>query len=228
MPVPTLDRAFEPLSSALSPERVVAINHHFESKRCDVNPEPEPMRPASVDAPRIVYMGGMFKPPKVPGGKFLEALKGVRAVGRVKPELNLYGRQGVEFNSYNDRFGEYGAVWRGVIQHRYVIDELRRYDYQLLLLDDLPNSRLIMHQKLPEYLVAGPPILAIVPRDSAVADIVERTGTGYVIPTDSDWVAGIREVLECRAVKRPVRNEAEIQRFAWPTVRAQWAEVLGL
>ena len=86
-----------------------------------------------------------------------------------------------------------------------------------------------MHQKIPEYLLAGPPIIAIVPRNSAVAEIIECTGTGYVIAADSDWAQGIRDIFERdSATTRPRRREAEIQRFSWQFVRRQWLEALDL
>jgi glycosyltransferase involved in cell wall biosynthesis len=204
----------------VEPDKVTVINHHFDRRA---------VRTVSGQGPsgarRIVFMGGMFKPPKVPGGKFLEALKAVRSRG-VNVELHLYGRQGYEFEKYRENAAEYGLIYHGYVPRAEVPDELLKYDYQLLLLEDLPNSKLIMHLKLPEYLDAGVPIVAIVPTGSAVEEIVQRTGTGHVIAADSDWVQGLGALLQSPA--NITRNEAEIARFDWSRVAADWRQALNL
>jgi len=206
--------------------KVAVINHHFDG----IADSPIAHGREPLQAPqtcRIVFMGGMFKPPKVPGGKFLEALKTARAAG-VDVELHLYGSQGFEFERFRGREQEYGFAFHGSIPHAQVHGELRKYDYQLLLLEDLPNSKLIMHLKLPEYVQAGVPIIAIVPRGSAVEDIVQRTGTGYVIASDSDWAQGLGALLGDRLVRAPARNEPEIERLNWRSVERDWRRVLDL
>jgi hypothetical protein len=217
-------RAIEELHH-VAPHRVAAVNHHFDA--IPSSPAIAPNTPVSSQTLRIVFMGGMFKPPKVLGGKFLETLKQVRARG-VYLELHLYGSQGDDFERYRNAESEYGFVYHGKIPHDQVLVELRQYDYQLLLLEDLPNSRLIMHLKVPEYLNAGVPIIAIVPKDSAVQEIVERTGTGHVIPADSDWVQELSALFEAGARPLPVRNDAEIARFDWSNVEGDWRRALAL
>ncbi len=205
-------------------KKVTVVNHHF-----DVDDAGSPAIAAQRTTPgtcRIVFMGGMFKPPKVPGGKFLDALKAVRERG-LEVELHLYGLQGLEFERYRQNAAEYGLIYHGAVPQAQVLSELRKYDYQLLLLEDLPNSKLIMHLKLPQYLRAGLPIVAIVPKDSAVEEIVQRTGTGHVIPADSDWVHGLIALF---GADPPVgrRNDEEIARFDWRSVEADWRQALNL
>jgi glycosyltransferase involved in cell wall biosynthesis len=216
-------RAIEDLHG-IAPSRVTVINHHF-----DALADPGfsyAAKPASNRAPvRIVFMGGMFKPPKVPGGKFLEALRKARENG-VDVELHLYGRQSYSFEPFRTREAEFGFTYHGAIPGSQVLTELRKYDYQLLLLEDLPNSKLIMHLKLPEYLRAGVPIVAIVPTNSAVQDIVERTKTGHVIAADSDWAQGLAALVRDSVVLD--RNEGEIARFDWRNVQADWRYALDL
>jgi hypothetical protein len=210
-------------------DRVLAIPHHFEDACCDVSDLRcnALARRRSGSTPRIAFMGGLFKPPKVLGHKFIEALRRVRAGTRVKPEFFVYSNEADALQTYIGREPEYGLVYQGLVSRKSVVDTLRKYDFLLLLLEDLPNSRLIMHLKLPEYLVAGPPIVAIVPRDSAVAEIVRRTGAGYVIDSASDWAVGIADVLErWHAGEQLQRNESEIERYAWRTVQKAWRKAL--
>jgi len=60
----------------------------------------------------------------------------------------------------------------------------------MLALSDSPNCNVILHSKLPHYLSLERPILALVPENSAVAEIVTETGTGYVIPAQAIGVLG--------------------------------------
>ena len=166
-------RAIEDVQG-VAPDKAMVISHHFDALEDDAIADTAAPASAPRTRRRIVFMGGMFKPPKVPGGKFLEALRAARAAG-ADLELHLYGRQGHQFQPFRGREAEFGVVYHGVVPRAEVHTELRKYDYQLLLLEDLPNSKLIMHLKLPDYLRAGLPIVAVVPRDSAVEDIIERT-----------------------------------------------------
>lgn len=218
-------QAIEVMQGAV-PSKVAVINHHFDAPMDDAAGEmTASLLPRTPQ--RIVFMGGMFKPPKVPGAKFLEALRAARA-GGADVELHLYGWQGHQFESFRGREVEFGLVYHGVVPRAEVLSELRKYDYQLLLLEDLPNSKLIMHLKLPDYLRAGLPIIAIVPKDSAVEDIVERTGTGLVIAANSDWAMELVKLFGGGWVHLPERNEQEIAQFEWRHVEREWRVALGL
>ncbi len=217
-------RAIEDLHG-VAPRKVTVVNHHFEGD--DAAAAAVPYQQTTPKTRRIVFLGGMFKPPKVPGGRFLEALKAIRARG-VDVELHLYGLQGLQFEQYRGNAAEYGLIYHGPVPRAQVLDELRKYDYQLLLLEDLPNSKLIMHLKLPEYLRAGRPIVAIVPKDSAVEEIVQRTRTGYVIAADSDWVQGLTALFASDSPQVFSPDEHEIARFEWASVEADWRRALDL
>ena len=210
--------------------RIEAITHHFmaagdaaASNTTATTIQPE--RPV-----RLVYMGGMFKSSKVPGKKLLEALREVRAQTDNKVELHLYGGQSPEFETIRQNQIDYGLTLHKYIPPTSVLKELRCYDLLVLLLDDSPNSRVVMHQKLPGYLLSGRPILAIVPGDSAVARTVKETGTGWVIPSDSDWAIGIQRVVaELRAgASMPNRNEDAIAKFSWQHVSTHWRVALAM
>jgi hypothetical protein len=211
----------------VSDDRTMAIAHHIEFESGSL-PGSHGCTERMAFAPRIAFMGRLFKGVKVPGARLLRALAEVRAIGRLQPELHLYGHQGPEFEEFVGREADFGLKWHGVVEQSQVVEELRGYDYLLLVLGDLPNSRLIMHLKLSEYLVAGPPILAVVPSDSAVADIIRKTGTGFVIPAEGDWTNGLRRALETGVGGLPVRVETEIERYSWRHISEQWVSALGI
>lgn len=74
----------------------------------------------------------------------------------------------------------------------------------------------------------GTPILAIVPERSAIADIIEETGAGVVIPTQSDWSKGLEKIFLTNSKNDNAlkRNEDVISQFEWESVALQWLEVL--
>jgi glycosyltransferase involved in cell wall biosynthesis len=79
----------------------------------------------------------------------------------------------------------------GFVTYPEAIAAMRASSVNLLVLGPEPASKGIMTSKLPEYLAAGRPVLALVPADGVAADIVRRAGAGEVVPPDdADAVAG--------------------------------------
>ena len=102
------------------------------------------------------------------------------------------------FEGARQRLARDGTLLHGRTSHSEGIALLSQYDFLLLLLADLPNSRAVMSIKLPHYLLVGRPIIAVVPEQSAVADVVRETGTGVVIAAESDWADQLQSVLRSR------------------------------
>ncbi len=84
--------------------------------------------------------------------------------------------------------------------------------------------------KVFEYVAAQRPILAIVPPEGAAADVVRRTGAGYV--ADPDDPTSIAEALEACIEEAEhggatlPRNDAEIARFSRRAQAGQVAAIL--
>ncbi len=173
---------------------------------------------------RIVFLGNLFKPPKVPGDKVLEAINCIRERG-IDVELHLFGNPP---RDCIDKLVSSGVVLRGYLDNTEIISNIRQCDFLLLVLADLPNCRTIMHAKLPQYLLAGRPIIAIAPEFSAVAEIVKETRSGYVIPAGEEWGQGVYDVLQSYLGGASVlsRDEVAIQQFNWANVSKQWLEIL--
>ncbi len=64
------------------------------------------------------------------------------------------------------------------LAHDEVIEEQRRSQVLLLLINNTPNARMILTGKLFEYLSAHRPILCIGPKDGDAAKIIRETKTG--------------------------------------------------
>jgi glycosyltransferase involved in cell wall biosynthesis len=189
--------------------------------------------PTKSDTPKNVikigFLGTLFKPPRVPGQKIAEAVKYVRNRG-LNVELHVYGNIPKTFNQMAKKHSFEGVVMHGNTGHKESLRNISQCDFLLLVLADLHNSRVVMSIKLPHYLLIGKPIIAIVPEPSAVADIVKSTGSGYVIPSNIDWLKAFEQVLGERhkdgsALKR---NEQAVEAFAWENISRQWMEILRI
>jgi len=172
---------------------------------------------------KMVFLGTLFKPPKMPGDRLLRALMQVRRKG-IDVRMDVYGSplpNGLPLE-------ESGTTYRGYLCHEDIVSTLQEYDILVLIMADLPNSKVVMNIKLPSYFVTGKPICAIVPEDSAVAEMVRQTGTGYVISSSKDWGKGLYEMLLKYQSGDPLpnRNEEEIARFGWHALSKEWRKVI--
>jgi glycosyltransferase involved in cell wall biosynthesis len=213
----------------VDPKRVTAIPHHFQSDDLDGS-APDTLGspvPDKQDLIRIGFLGTLFKPPRVPGHMIYEILRDINAPGR-RVELHVHGKLPKTVPKRSLKRMRVDGLWfHGPSSHRDSLNKLAPYDFLLLLLADLPNSKAVMSIKLPHYLLMGIPILAVVPEPSAVADTVRETGSGYVIPFTSDWqdqlVSFLSDPTKLPALKR---NEQAIQAYSWGNVSQRWIRVL--
>ena len=210
-------------------ERIVSINHHFSRDDMPVRLLSEPCvsMNASNKIIKIGFLGTLFKTPRVPGEKIVEAVKYVRRKG-LEVELHVYGNLPKFFERMSREKPFEGLVMHGNAGHKESLENIAQYDFLLLVLSDLPNCRAVMSIKLPHYLMVGKPIIAVVPDPSAVADIVRETGSGYVIPSNSDWGEALTRMLESYKQGNQFleRNEQAINAFSWENISNQWLDLL--
>jgi glycosyltransferase involved in cell wall biosynthesis len=129
---------------------------------------------------KIGFLGTLFKPPRVPGLEVVGALANVRRNG-LPIELHVVGDTGrqrpdalpIEFQDFLHMHPRLPSAES--------LQLVSSCDVLLLVLADLLNSRVVLSIKLPQYLLLGRPIVAIVPEDSTVADIVRETQSGVVV-----------------------------------------------
>lgn len=174
---------------------------------------------------RLGYLGNLLKPPRVPGERLLDALALVRRSGldvrlKVIGDRTLQRRAG-EFRQHAD--------WLEIIPrmpHPKALAELHGCDFALVLLSDAEENRAVAPMKIPFYLAMRLPTVAIVPSPSAAADLIQRSGGGYVLPSGGDWVAGFQDLLTDATRPAATFDEAEIEHYAWSKVAPRWLDVL--
>src|SRR6266404_2725792 len=103
---------------------------------------------------------------------------------------------------------------------------LKDFDALVLLLADLPNCREIMHAKLPFYLAAGRPIIAIVPEDSICAQIIKKCHAGWVI-SPSTIVTGLSRAIELLKSTGWSPDNRQIGQYELRRVERLWASALS-
>ena len=208
---------------------VVSINQHF--CRDDLgggfsNQDDDLVKDKEGAPIKIGFLGTLFKPPKVPGSKVLKAIDYVIDSG-INVEFHLYGGATEDGKKSIKSLRNNAVYVHGRVSHIESLRRISRCHFLLLVLSDLHGCRVIMHAKLPHYLLLGLPILAIVPEASAVADIIRETASGYVIPAGCDWGDGLKKVLQdyLNGKKLPERNNKAIEAYSWENISKQWMGV---
>lgn len=113
--------------------------------------------------------------------------------------IRFVGVQDPESSEAVRSYGLEGFVERtGYVDHAEAIREMAAADVLLLVLGPEAESSAILTGKLPEYLAAGRPVLALVP-EGVAADVVQRTGAGEVVhPEDVEAAAQALERLHSK------------------------------
>jgi len=214
----------------VSPNRVISINHPFYRPDLDErNASGERQSGSKRDGYiKIGFLGNLFKLPKVPGQRVVEAIDKVIESG-LNVELHIFG-DGSELARKVSRQSRNGwVVLHRRTGHRESLRKISECDFLLLTLSDSPNCHVIMHSKLPHYLLLRRPILAMVPEKSAIAEIIRETGSGYVIPAECDWGHGLKKVLQdyLNGKKLPERNNKAIEAYSWENISKQWMDAFS-
>ena len=214
------------------PSKLRSINHHFHRADFDnggalADQFPKGIAIKQTDAIKIGFLGCLFKPPRVPGLELVETFKTLRSSG-INVQLHLHGRLPLDIAPLAESLRESALVLQGEVSHRQSVSVLSKYDYLLVLLADLPNSKAVMSIKLTQYLLTQRPIIAIVPEPSAIADIVKSCGAGYVIPSSADWAWELTRIMRGHPEAPLARDEDAIERFSWDHISREWADVIDV
>ncbi len=98
------------------------------------------------------------------------------------------------------------------IPHESMLDMIYQPQILLLIINDLPDNRLVITGKIFDYLPTGNPILGIGPPDGDAAKILKETGAGRMF--DYGDRRGIENFLaECRAQWKQGRLGKGVQSF---------------
>ena len=218
--------------------RAVFINQHFCSEVL-ANPSEQhqmehslPLNTSNTNIKpsrpiKIGFLGQLFKPPRVPGLKLVKIINDFRKSG-INVELHIFGKVTDQVKQSFDLDCTHSVVLHENMTENQRVQNVAYCDYLLLLLEDLENSKAVMCLKLPQYLLMNKPIIGIVPNQSATADIINETGTGYVISVDGDWARSLRGILTKpeNMSKTFIPDRDKIELFNWNNISKQWLEVL--
>ena len=212
-------------------EKVYAIEHHYDLEDFpNLHKIPKEINAKlNNDIIRIAFLGALFKPPRVPGYELLKIIKSLNEKG-FNVELHIHGSASNHIKNQIEKQGLNKFIYfHGLDSHIESIKKLSNYDYLLLLLSDMLNSRAVMSIKLPHYLMIGVPILAIVPQKSAVEDIIIKTGSGYVIDSSGKWDSQLIKIFE-EVHKNNInlkRNLQNIEYYSWQNISIKWLNAIA-
>lgn len=210
----------------IPPHKVIAIHHCFDREDFSGIQTYEPRTiEKKGDKALIGFLGTLFKPPKVEGRKICDLFSALAADG-VPLTLNIYGDKSKAMQNYSKRRFQTGAIKLFPrTSHRQSLKTINDCDILLIALSNLSNCKIIMHSKLPHYLLLNKPILALVPDDSFVADTIRKTQTGVVIAVNkkeckkelkkflNDYLSGTYQMK---------KNNAEIGKYSWENTAVLW------
>jgi len=230
--VTTNEKAKELLEKhfGLPSTRLAAINHafhrlDFQKEFITENNSITKMNDGQI---RIGFLGQLFKPPKIPGWRVLKAISDVIAAG-IEVQFHIYGDGSEMAREAVAQFANNRFFLHPRTSHKESLKKIAHCDYLLLAQSDLPICKVKMNAKLSNYLLLGKPIIALVPKKSAVADIIRETGTGYVIDASSDWGTELSHVFKNHASSKYSiqRNKKAIEAYSWENISRQWLEIIG-
>jgi hypothetical protein len=96
--------------------------------------------------------------------------------------------------------------------HAAAIQAMLAADALLLVANTTPGAEATVPGKLFEYLAVGRPVFAVAPSESSTADVLCRTGGGWLAPSGS--AAAIACALgQAYAERERRRNATEVARF---------------
>jgi len=209
--------------------RVVAINHHFYPPDFprDIKNRKNQNKFRHKKIVKIGFLGNLFKPPKVPGLKVIKTIDDIRKSG-LNVSLHIFGDESDQARAVANMYDEKTVVIYPRVTHKQSLVKLSKCDFFLLALSDSANSHIVMHLKLPQYLYLKRPIIAIVPPNSFVAQLINKTGSGYVIATGSNWERQLENIIRnfSEAEYNFQRNEKEIEKFSWDNISRYWLQVI--
>ncbi|RJP83249.1 MAG: hypothetical protein C4522_01245 [Desulfobacteraceae bacterium] len=209
-------------------DRVVSIYHSFyRPDLSNVNPLEHHSNYQKIGCIKIGFLGNLFKLPKVPGFRVVESINSVNKSG-MKVQLHIFGDRSVMAKQIAEQSEDNQIILHPPTSHEESLKRILDCDFLLLTLSDSPNCHVIMHGKLPHYLLLNRPIIAMVPGQSAVAEIIRKTGVGYVIDTDDDWGKELSRVLRNhdKGQDLPSRIEYEIEKYSWSAISEEWLTIL--
>jgi hypothetical protein len=203
--------------------KVVAINHPFDIKdKAGIV--------TSIKKDRTIhigFLGSFYKPPKVPGDIILNTMDALVDL-KIDIRLHIIGDNSEYIKKSADGPRKRYLSLYPSTSHKQSLSYLKECDFLLLFLSNLPNCNVIVHGKLPHYLMLKIPIISIVPDDSAVAEVITQTKSGYVIPSNGNVTEELYDILQ-KYNKNTLTNrcdDEEIDKYSWGYIYKKWLEII--
>jgi glycosyltransferase involved in cell wall biosynthesis len=177
---------------------------------------------------KFAFLGHFIKPPKVRGEKILAALYYCNKNG-IDLEFNIYGDEQEITKEFLRNYSYDFVNLHKRVSHRESLNNLLYNDFLLLSLEDLPNTKIIMHGKLPHYLMLKIPIIAFVPKDSFVAQLINNTKSGSIICKEEQTNDILYRIVKNFNLDKYLseREEEEIEKLSWVNVSKEWIQVFS-
>ena len=204
--------------------KVIAIPHPFDSEEIDdINIENK----QDKNIINIGFLGNIHKPPKLLGDKVLRIFNILHDSG-IKLKVRIIGDESPETkNIVKDINSGFIEMYKHIV-HNESLKQIAKCDFLLIALSDVSNAKIIMHAKLSHYLMLKRPILAFVPEDSFVAQVIKTTKTGYVIPNFENSINCLKIILDNFNFDNYLknRNEEEINKYSWKNIQKEWLKII--
>lgn len=177
---------------------------------------------------KIGFLGILSKPPKVPGDKIIATMLAALDHG-FNIQFHIYGDPTEITKNLVDKTQRPEIIIHERTSHMESLKNISECDFLLLTLSDLPNCNAIMHAKLPHYLILNKPILAFVPENSFTAYVINKTQTGFVIPSNKNWNEELEKVLTLYLQNKVSlnKNEDAIMEYSWKNISKLWTEAIN-
>ena len=142
----------------------------------------------------ITYTGSMYG--RRNPASFFAAIEKLIAAGKIKPEelhLRFVGRFGAEVEEMFEKVSFKNSIEIiSYVPHSESLKFLIQSDALLLVVDEAKESEEIVPGKVYEYIGVMRPIIAIAPKESAIAKLMNETGSGRVAhQSETDKIADI-------------------------------------
>jgi glycosyltransferase involved in cell wall biosynthesis len=186
---------------------------------------PDRIEPPGDD--RVVYVGHLTRARGVDEMIETARLLSERTAGRVS--THVIGHADARSAERLRDAGGAGLTWHGFLPSGQALSHLRGAMAGLALLHDHPNYRVSTGSKVIEYMAYGVPVVAT--ELPLVADLLDRTGSGVVVPfhdaeAATEAVLSLREDPARRASMARAGHAAARAGYDWRALSARFVNEL--